>query len=178
MRENKGDTGWWHPQGLAHWLCKWISLLISISWLVLLQTWKGATQIRRELVAKARISILACFEVGADSGWTDDDLQEALKWLLDDMKFMNSGMDIKVSLQFRPKQSRTNTDYSHIQNLTCGAQASLKNIAFRLLLESQWWGPKGEGRRCSRKGNVYTDNLPILVLISCSVSDYPSCLSV
>ncbi|KAG1771396.1 hypothetical protein EV702DRAFT_977376 [Suillus placidus] len=88
----------------------------------------SATQIRGELVAKARISIPACFG-----------------------------------------QSRTNTDYLYIQNLTCDAQAPLKNPAFRVLLEAQWWGPKGEGRRCGRKGNAYSDNLPILALIACTV---------
>ncbi|KAG2105871.1 uncharacterized protein F5147DRAFT_746419 [Suillus discolor] len=65
--------------------------------------------------------------------------------------------------------SRTNTDHSYTQNLTCDAQAPLKNPAFRVLLEAQWWGPKGEGRRCGRKGNAYTDNLPILALIACTV---------
>lgn len=63
------------------------------------------------------------------------------------------------------------------QNLTCDTQAPLKNPAFRVLLEAQWWGPKGEGRRCGRKGNAYTDNLPILALIACAVSDHASCLS-
>ncbi|KAG1731863.1 uncharacterized protein EDB91DRAFT_1058487, partial [Suillus paluster] len=120
-----------------------------IDYAILLQTWKGATQIRGELVAKARISIPACFGVGTGSDWTDDDLQEALKWLLDDMRFMNGGMDVR--------------------NLTCDTQAPLKNPAFRVLLEAQWWG---------RKGNAYTDNLPILALITCAVSDHPSCLSV
>ncbi|KAG2053987.1 hypothetical protein BDR06DRAFT_852966, partial [Suillus hirtellus] len=32
-----------------------------------------------------------------------------------------------------------------------------------------WWGPKGEGRRCGRKENAYTDNLSILALIACTV---------
>ncbi|KAG1742275.1 uncharacterized protein EDB91DRAFT_1052028 [Suillus paluster] len=99
-----------------------------IDYAILLQTWKGATQIRGELVAKARISIPACFG-----------------------------------------QSWTNTNNSYTQNLTCDAQAPLKNPAFRVLLEAQWWGPKGEGRRCGRKGNAYTDNLPILALIGCAV---------
>jgi hypothetical protein len=60
---------------------------------------------RGELDTKARISIPSCFGVGAGSDWTDDDLQEALKWLLDDMRFINGGMDVRVSLQLGPKQS-------------------------------------------------------------------------
>jgi hypothetical protein len=60
---------------------------------------------RGELIAKARISIPSCFGVGVGSDWTDDNLQEALKWLLDDMRFINGGMDVRVSLQLGPKQS-------------------------------------------------------------------------
>lgn len=93
------------------------------------------------------------------------------------MRFMNGGMDVRVSLQLEPKQSRTDTNHSYTQNLTCDAQVPLKNPAFRALLEAQWWSPKGEGRRCGRKGNAYTDNLPILALIACTVSNHPSCLS-
>ena len=55
------------------------------------------------------------------------------------------------------------------------AKSHFPNTTFRVLLEAQWWGPKGEGRRCGRKGNTYADNLAILALIACTVSDHPSC---
>jgi hypothetical protein len=56
-----------------------------------------------------------------------------------------------------------------VQNLIYDDASPLQNTIFRLLLSTQWWGPKGEGRKCGWKKNPFFNNLPILALISSAV---------
>ncbi|KAG1859309.1 hypothetical protein F4604DRAFT_1930855 [Suillus subluteus] len=109
-------------------------------------TWKVAGHLRGEFVAKARISVPSTYGIGEVK---HEELEKALKWLLEDARFIHGGIDVK--------------------NLTYDDASPLQNTIFRLLLSVQWWGPKGEGRKWGQKKNPFFNNIPILALISSAV---------
>jgi hypothetical protein len=70
---------------------------MRISYSCKLQTWKAASQLRGELVAKARISVPATYGIGQ---LKHEELEDALKWLLGEARFIHAGIEAKVSVLF------------------------------------------------------------------------------
>ncbi|KAG1861709.1 hypothetical protein F4604DRAFT_1587838, partial [Suillus subluteus] len=58
-------------------------------------TWKAAGHLRGEFVAKARISVPSTYGIGEVK---HEELEKALKWLLEDARFIHGGIDVKVSV--------------------------------------------------------------------------------
>ena len=70
---------------------------MRISYSCKLQTWKAASQLRGELVAKARISVPATYGIGQ---LKHKELEDTLKWLLGEARFIHAGIEAKVSILF------------------------------------------------------------------------------
>ncbi|EGO02700.1 hypothetical protein SERLA73DRAFT_150343 [Serpula lacrymans var. lacrymans S7.3] len=83
----------------------------------------------------------------------DDQIWEELGDLI--LWMINSGVLINASINFKDETSDVTQPW--------------KNNIFKTLFQSQWWEPKGEGRKYGKKGNPYLHNAPALSLVACSV---------
>ncbi|KAI6012230.1 hypothetical protein EDC04DRAFT_2761810 [Pisolithus marmoratus] len=88
--------------------------------------WGAATQVRGELVAKARMAVPTAYGLQGELQ-KGNALFDVLKWLIQQGKLIHSGIDAKT--------------------MTCDESKPWKNSIFSQLIKMQWWGPKGEGRR-------------------------------
>ncbi|KAI6007909.1 hypothetical protein EDC04DRAFT_2966651, partial [Pisolithus marmoratus] len=79
--------------------------------------WGAATQVRGELITKARLAVPTTYGLQGES-LKGNALFDVLKWLIQQGKLIHSGIDAKP----------------------------WKNPIFLQLIKMQWWGPKGEGR--------------------------------
>ncbi|KAI6022653.1 hypothetical protein EDC04DRAFT_2575115, partial [Pisolithus marmoratus] len=87
--------------------------------------WGAATQVRGELIAKARLAVPTTYGLQGES-LKGNALFDVLKWLIQQGKLIHSGIDTK--------------------SMTCDESKPWKNPIFLQLIKMQWWGPKGEGR--------------------------------
>ncbi|KAI6009137.1 hypothetical protein EDC04DRAFT_2964142 [Pisolithus marmoratus] len=92
---------------------------------VLAEIWGAATQVRGELIAKARLAVPTTYGLQGES-LKGNALFDVLKWLIQQGKLIHSGIDTK--------------------SMTCDESKPWKNPIFLQLIKMQWWGPKGEGR--------------------------------
>ncbi|KAI6046988.1 hypothetical protein EDC04DRAFT_2597752 [Pisolithus marmoratus] len=84
---------------------------------VLAEIWGAATQVRGELITKARLAVPTACGLQGES-LKGNALFDVLKWLIQQGKLIHSGIDAKP----------------------------WKNPIFLQLIKMQWWGPKQEGR--------------------------------
>ncbi|KIM56414.1 hypothetical protein SCLCIDRAFT_29648 [Scleroderma citrinum Foug A] len=112
--------------------------------------WTGASQLRGELVHKARSTIPHTY--GLASGLeSPNKLEQVVKWLVEDLKFLHPNININ--------------------EMTCDKDKPWQNAIIGDLIKAQWWGPKGDAKRLvSSKDNVYLSvPIPMLALVACAV---------
>ena len=94
-------------------------------------------------------------------------LEQVVKWLVEDLKFLHPNININVSLTFHLLCNL------HVcQAMTCDEDKPWQNAIIGDLIKAQWWGPKGDAKRLgSSKDNVYLSvPIPMLALVACAVS--------
>ena len=94
-------------------------------------------------------------------------LEQVVKWLVEDLKFLHPNININVSLTFHLLCNL------HVcQEMTCDKDKLWQNAIIGDLIKAQWWGPKGDAKRLgSSKDNVYLSvPIPMLALVACAVS--------
>ncbi|KIM61374.1 hypothetical protein SCLCIDRAFT_25860 [Scleroderma citrinum Foug A] len=98
---------------------------LSVKEQLLDYVWGAATQVRGELIAKARMAVPTAYGLQGDS-IKGNRLFDVLKWLIQQGKLIHSRINTKA--------------------MTCDESKPWKNLIFAQLIKSQWWGLKGEGR--------------------------------
>lgn len=71
------------------------SIYVRLEFIFFFQCWGGVTQIRGELVNKARIAVPHAY--GVPGTLKGEELQDAVRWLVDGNKLLHSGINLKVS---------------------------------------------------------------------------------
>jgi len=63
--------------------------------------------------------------------------------------------------------------------MTCDEHKPWQNSIFGDLIQSQWWGPKGDAKRLGPSGDNVYNNVPIamLALVTSAVSHFTSFIS-
>ncbi|KIK72342.1 hypothetical protein PAXRUDRAFT_115295, partial [Paxillus rubicundulus Ve08.2h10] len=87
--------------------------------------WGAATQIRGEIMYKARMAVPLAY--GLPGQLKGEELGNILKWLIEEGKMLHPNINVK--------------------DRTCADDKPWQHPIFAQLIKAQWWGPKGGGKR-------------------------------
>ncbi|KIM57117.1 hypothetical protein SCLCIDRAFT_131122, partial [Scleroderma citrinum Foug A] len=112
--------------------------------------WGVATQVRGEVVYKARMTVPPAYGLPGDL--KGEQLNDVIKWLVKEGKMLHPGIDIKMH--------------------TCDDTKPWQHPIFGQIIKAQWWGPKGGAKRLGDdpSTNPYINTpLPMLALTAATV---------
>ena len=114
------------------------------------QVWGGGSQVRGELILKARAVVPSVY--GLPGKLNEEEIRKALTWLMQNMKLIHPDIDLKAC--------------------TCSENKPWYHPIFLQLIKVQWWGKKGEARKLGSKedSNAFISiPLPLMALVATAV---------
>ena len=118
------------------------------------QVWGGGSQLRGELILKARAVIPSVY--GLPGQLNEDELRKALTWLMQSMKLIHPDIDLKVC--------------------TCSENKPWYHPIFLQLIKVQWWGKKDEAKKLGSNKDSNPSigiPLPLMALVATVVRLFP-----